>query len=242
MNNQIYNLFRNKKRLKKGKVITFEGIDGSGKRTQVNKLAEYLKELGYKVKVFSFPVYEQPIGKVISSYLTGGFGDVNQVPHELICIAYGADRARLKEKFNFYINNGYIVLCDRYTYSNLFSAAKMDRSKRKQFIEWIENIEFNEMKVVKPDYNFFLYVDPSVSMERMKQRGNREYQQEKEDIHENNVQLLSDAAETYFDFSKGKKDWFIINQMKDGNQLPEDKVFLMIKDKIDIILNNSEKV
>ncbi|MNC37718.1 Thymidylate kinase [compost metagenome] len=238
---QVYNLFKNRRELNKGILISFEGIDGSGKRTHVNQLEEELKEMGYKVKKFDFPNYKSTIGKVISSYLCGEFGDINNVPHELICIAYASDRAKFREEINWYLNNNYIVLCDRYTYSNLFTAAKMEESKRLPFIEWIEKLEFNEMKVVRPDWNFFLYVDPNISIDRIQERGKRDYQNGKDDIHETNSQLLIDTTKTYLDFANSRKDWIVVDQMENGKQLPIDDVFDLIRLQIKTIVSNVEK-
>ncbi|MNV36093.1 Thymidylate kinase [compost metagenome] len=238
---QVYNLFRKKRELNKGLLITFEGIDGAGKGTHVNQLEKELRSTGYKVKKISFPDYKSPIGEVIASYLQGDYGDVKSVPHELICIAYGADRAKMRDEINSYLNNGYIVLSDRYTYSNLFTAAKMEESKRLPFIEWIEDIEFKEMKVVRPDWNFFLYVDPQISIARTKERGKRDYQNGKEDIHENNSQLLIDTTKTYIDFANSKDNWIIINQMKDKKQIPIDEVFNMIKSHVKTLISEVEK-
>lgn len=238
---QVYNLFKKSKRLKEGLFISFEGLDGSAKGTHTKLLEKYLEGLGHTVHVVSFPEYERTIGKVIASYLKGEYGDINSVPHELVCIAYAADRARLKEEITNSLSNGHIVLADRYTYSNLFTAGKMPKEKRQEFIDWIEDVEFNELKVVKPDHNFYLYVHPSVSIERIESRGKREYQEGKEDIHENNKQLLINVAETYYDFAESKDNWTIINQMDENNkQKSMDEVFLMIKDKVNDILANRE--
>lgn len=233
---KIYNLFRNNKKNKKGKLICLEGIDGSGKRTQTLKLEKYLKDKGYNVKVISFPIYNEPIGQLISDYLTGEFGDINDVPYKLISLAYSADRAAHTKYIESLINKGYIILSDRYTYSNIFNAAKLDDiEKRKEYIEWNEKIEFEELGVYKPDHNFFLYVDPKISIERIKERGKREYQKGKEDIHEKNSNLLIEATKEYLKLSE-RDDWTLINQMKNGKQVSEDDIFEMIKKEIDIIL------
>lgn len=239
---QVYNMFKkSRKTIEDGLLITFEGIDGSGKNTQVNKLKEYLVSEGYKVKVIGFPQYERPIGKVISSYLRGEYGGVNDVSSELVCIAYAADRVQLRDEINSYLSDGYIVLADRYTYSNLFSAAKIPEDERIDFIKWVEEIEFKEMKVVKPDHNFFLYVDPEISAQRIAERGKRDYQEGKEDIFESNLNHLKEVAKTYsmwaeFTNTRPTNGWTIIDQMKNGKQMSIDQVFELIKEEIEIIL------
>jgi len=236
-NSQIYNLFKNKKKIEKGLLLSVEGLDGAGKGTHVKNLVSYLEKKGYNVVKIGFPNYSDPIGKVISSYLKGEYGDIQSVPHELVCIAYAADRAKYRDEINQHLKDGSIVIADRYTYSNLFTAAKMPKEKRKSFIQWIEQIEFDEMHVVKPDHNFYLYVDPSVSIQRIEERGKREYQEGKEDIHENNKQLLIDTAETYLDFANSREDWTIINQMKNGKQMSIDDVFALVVEEVNYIID-----
>jgi dTMP kinase len=219
-------------------VITVEGIDGCGKGTNTKKMVEYLESRGKSVKLYSFPRYESTIGKVIARYLKGEFGPIDKVPYELICTAYAADRASIQNdiKNSFECNGIDIVIMDRYTYSNLFTAAKLPEEQWKSFIDWIEDLEFNNLGIRKPDYNFYLYIDPMVSIQRINERGKREYQEGKEDIHENNSQLLINTAKCYLQFAKSKDNWFVIDQMKDGNQLSTDEVFELIKEKLDIIL------
>lgn len=218
----------------RGKFITVEGCDGSGKHTQSCKMKEYLESKGKKVIMYSFPRYDTTIGKIIANYLKGEYGNINEVPHELICIAYAADRAAASADINEALNKGYYVISDRYTYSNLFTAAKMPEEKWLPFIQWIEDMEFNNLGVVKPDFNIYLYIDPLISIKRIEQRGKRDYQEGKEDIHENNKKLLINTAKCYLDFANYSKNWFVIDQMENDTQLPPNKVF----EKIEKILDN----
>lgn len=219
-----------------GKIISCEGVDACGKNSQTNKMVEYIKSKGKNVTKISFPRYETTVGKVIAQYLQGTYGCIEKVPFELICIAYAADRASTMQYVRQLLNEDYYVIMDRYTYSNLFTAAKMPQEKWNSFIEWIENMEFGNLGVIKPDYNFYLYIDPNLSIKRIEERGKRDYQKGKNDIHENNSELLTNTAKCYLDFAKGKGNWFIINQMVDGEQLHADKVFEKIKEKLDYIL------
>lgn len=243
---QVYNLFKKRPKMNKGMFISVEGVDGSGKQTQVNKLAEHLIQEGFKVKVIGFPQYENPIGKVISSFLRGEYGSIDEVSSELICIAYAADRVSLRDEIETYLKAGYIVLSDRYTYSNLFSAAKLPEEERINFIKWVERIEFEEMNVVTPHHNFFLYVDPSISAQRIAERGKREYQDGKDDIFESNLNHLSEVAKTYRTWAEKTKDresngWTIIDQMKDDKQMSIEEVFEIFKKEIHTILDNFSK-
>jgi dTMP kinase len=112
----------------------------------------------------------------------------------------------------------------------------MKKKERMDFIEWVEKLEFKEMKIPKPDVNIYLHVDSDVSVERINKRGKRDYQDGKDDIHENNVDLLENTSKLYLSLCENRKDWFLINQMKKGKQLNKEDVFSILKNKIDDFL------
>ncbi len=101
-------------------------------------------------------------------------------------------------------------------------------------MKWIEELEFDKLKNIKPDYVFYLHVDPSISIMQSENRGKKEFQAGKKDIHETNFNLLAAADKYYLEYAKSH-GWFIIDEMKDGKQLSKDKVFDLIKEKIDCI-------
>lgn len=221
----------------KGKLIAFEGVDGAGKGTQVSILEKRLKEAGKKVIVYAFPRYSHITGEVIAEYLRGEYGDINTVPKRLICVAYAADRITAMKEIKQYLDDGYIVLCDRYTYSNIFTAAKMPKTEWDNFINWVEDLEFNNLNIIKPDCNVFLYVSPEVSIQKIKERGKRDYQHSKKDIHESNTQLLKNTSEAYLYFCNKKENWILINEMsKDNKQLPIDIIADDIYKKITSVI------
>lgn len=224
--------------LERGLLLTIEGIDGSGKGTNVQLLEQALNNIGLPVITYRFPVYESVVGNIIAKYLRGEYGDINSVPYELICTAYAADRARFAEDILTYLDNGYVVLCDRYTYSNIFTAAKMSEDKWDSFIEWVENLEFNCLGVVEPDYNIYLHVDPKISIQRIAERGKRSYQENQEDIHESNNNLLINASKAYLNLASKKDNWIIIDEMNGNEQLPIEIVFSKLFNEIYKILKD----
>lgn len=212
-----------------------KAFDSSGKGTQARKIVEYLESKGKKVKLYSFPQYNTIVGSVIAKYLQGSFGNIDQVPYKLICIAYAADRASVNNEIRELLSQGVNIVVDRYTYSNLFTAAKLPEDEWSVFIKWVETMEFDNLGIIKPDYNFYLYIDPYLSAKRISERGKREYQDGKEDIHESNQELLIQTAKCYLDFAQKNDNWFIIDQMENNNQLSLDRVFEKIKNKLDLI-------
>lgn len=209
----------------RGVLFEVEGADASGKASNIELLQEMLERMGHEVVVYHFPEYDTPTGKMIAKYLTGDYGDLTLEQKELVSVLYASDRAKQIQDINMYLDNGAIVLMDRYTYSNVYSIAEYPKEQWDERMDWIENLEFNCMQIPKPDYVFFLHVDPEISIQRSKERGIEEYQNGKEDINENNFELIKKVSECYNYFCDKKDNWIKIDEMENGKQLPLDKVF-----------------
>lgn len=169
-----------------GKLITIEGIDGSGKGTQSKLLIEKLREAGKKVKIYSFPAYEETFfGKEVGAFLRGEFGSIDEVHPKLASVLYASDRLEQKPKMVKDLQEGCYVVCDRYVESNMgHQAAKFPVEQREVFINWLEQLEYEVNALPKPDITFFLDVPLSVSKELVLKKKQRSYTDEKEDIHE----------------------------------------------------------
>ena len=103
-----------------GKLIVFEGTDGSGKSTQFQKLCQRVTQTGREFQKLVFPQYSEPSSALIRMYLNGGFGprpeDVN--PYAASAF-YAVDRyASYKKVWGTYYERGGLILTDRYTTSN----------------------------------------------------------------------------------------------------------------------------
>lgn len=144
----------------KGKFIVFEGIDGSGKSTQLEIAARRLRECG-------FPVYETreptdlPIGRLLRSCLTGG----TDAGEEAVAALFAADRLEHIRRIGERLDCGEIVLCDRYYYSSFaYNGGFVP-------LEWV--IELNRPAVEKmpPDLTVYIDLPPEESMKRVCVRG-----------------------------------------------------------------------
>src|SRR6266852_4161472 len=102
-----------------GKLIAVEGIDGSGKRTQVELLTLTLKARGHSVYSTGFPQYDSWFGKMVGQFLNGDLGPLEGVDPHFTALLYAGDRFEAKPKLQSALNNGQIVLVDRYIGSNL---------------------------------------------------------------------------------------------------------------------------
>jgi dTMP kinase len=137
----------------KGRLVVVEGIDGSGKRTQCNFLEKSLKEIGYRSKIYGFPDYAaSAVGPVIRRMLSGEFGDSSRFDPRMIAPLFALDRFEKRDEIIKNLSAGYIVICDRYVYSNVaHQLSRVSESEREDLKEWIENLEFNILGLPKAD-------------------------------------------------------------------------------------------
>lgn len=171
----------------KGKLIVIEGTDGSGKQTQSILLEKYLVNMGYKVKRISFPNYESNASYPVKMYLQGEFGDNNSVNVYASSSFYAIDRyASYKKDWEKLLYEGYIIISDRYTYSNLIHQANRIDSEAEflKYNEWLIDLEFNKFNLPKPDMTIFLDVPYEISNELIKTRLNKFTGKNKKDILE----------------------------------------------------------
>lgn len=195
--------------MSKGRFICIEGSDASGKKTQVGILKDNLEAKGHKVKVLDFPDYDSFFGSLISKYLRGEFGDLDELQPEIPSILYALDRYQHKEQLHRDMVDFDFVLANRYTQSNLaFQGAKFpDADERAQFIQWVEQME---SRIPQPDLVIFLYVPIEVSQELMESREDKEYLQgEKKDIHEKDREYQKKVSDVYQELSE-RLDWELV--------------------------------
>ena len=210
-----------------GRLIEFEGVDACGKTTCINKLKEYLESINKKVIVYDFPQYNTYIGQIISTYLRGEYGDINDIPQNIINILFASDRVSIQSELKEYLDKGYYVLLNRYTYSNIFQIARSNGN-----IEDLENLEFNILNILKPDDVVYITLPIEIIEKRINSREKREYQKGKEDIYESNKKLLIDTDEFYKKVAKDRK-WHIINGY-DKEELDIECIVNLIKKELNL--------
>lgn len=155
---------------KKGKIIVIDGIDGSGKKTQTKLLVDRLKKLKKKVVAIDFPQYEKNFfGQNIKKFLTQEEFNFLKTHPKVASLWYAADRWESKEKMEKYLKEGYFVIVDRYVTANqIHQGSKFEyvdggEFKRKEFVKWLETLEYGVFKIPKPDIVFYLSLDPYVA-------------------------------------------------------------------------------
>ena len=180
-----------------GKLIVIEGTDSSGKETQTKRLFEKLEEKGLKVKKISFPNYDSPACEPVKMYLSGAFGEdamkVNPYP---VSTMYAIDRyASFKTDWEKFYNEDGIIVTDRYVTSNMVHQASKikDLDEKKQYLNWLEDLEYEKMGIPRPDLVIFLNMPTDMAVKLMAERKNKITGEEKKDIHERDKEYLKES-------------------------------------------------
>lgn len=139
----------------KGKLIVIEGGDGSGKATQADLLYRRLNREGKPVYKVTFPDYDSPSSMLVKMYLQGQFGkQADSVNPYAASTFYAVDRfASYQMKWKTLLAQGYIIIADRYTTSNmLYQMIKISApAARQTYLDWLWDFEFIKMGLPIPD-------------------------------------------------------------------------------------------
>lgn len=210
-------------------MIAIEGIDGSGKRTQVELLTAALRERGHSVFATGFPQYDSWFGKMVGQFLNGELGPLESVDPHFSALLYAGDRFEAKGKLEEALSNGQIVLVDRYIASNLaHQTARVDPAKRAAFQEWIEHLEYGIYGLPREYLVLYLRVPPVEAQKLVALKSARTYTSAQKDLQEASLRHLEDAAQMYDALSK-RPNWNTIecfdtkrNQMRTQEKIAEE--------------------
>ncbi len=204
--------------MKKGHFVVIEGTDGSGKATQAKMLRRKLQMMDFPHQVIGFPRYSgNPYGKLVGKYLNGDFGDLGaDVGTYLVSLAYAGDRFLAKPQIQQWLHEGNLVIADRYVPSNkAYMSAKLPKEMRQNFIDWLDDLEYNINGIPREELVIFLFMPPKQSIKLVAKKEKREYLKEKgADIHENNIKYQQEAADVYLDMARQDLNWVMINCLK----------------------------
>jgi len=222
-----------------GLFIVLEGTDGSGKGTQFALLAERLKQEGYNVETFDFPRYNEPSSYFIKEYLNGNYGGVNDVGPYTASLFFALDRFEASKNIKKALNEGKIVLANRYTGANMaHQGTKFDNAEeRRGYFIWLDNIEFEMLKVPRPDKSFVLRVPADIAQKLVDKKDQRSYTDKKRDIHEADFHHLERSVEVYDDLCElFPKDFQRLDCVRSNNLLPIDTIQKMLWETIQPLL------
>jgi len=178
-----------------GKLIVVEGLDGSGKSTQIALLKDFFDNKGIENKFIHFPMMNQGVyGKLIAQFLRGEFGSVESVHPKLVALLFANDRKEHIKMIEEWLSTGYIVFADRYVNSNIaFQCAKTVGAVAKESLkEWILDFEYSTNELPKPYRSIYLDVPFDFvqnSLNKVRTGEDRSYLEGATDIHEDSLEL-----------------------------------------------------
>jgi dTMP kinase len=178
-----------------GKLIVFEGIDGSGKSTQFRLMCSRFENEGVRFARLTFPQYQEPSSALIKMYLNGEFGDnPEDVNPYAASTFFAVDRyASYMKTWRDSYHSGSIILTDRYTTSNaLHQGSKLPERVRNDFFRWLYNFEFGLMELPKPDIVIYMDIPVEKAVERIKER--QAVTGAAADIHERDIDYLTECG------------------------------------------------
>jgi len=193
--------------MKRNFFIAFEGLDGSGKSTQVNFLADKLENAGFKIYTTS-----EPTNSRIGSIIRDIFKHKMEADHRTIAALFAADRLdhvlNKTDGILKKLEEGYTVICDRYYFSSYaYHGTHMD-------MNWV--IEANSLSagLLRPDLNIYIDMSPEISMKRLS-KGRSLIE-----LYETtgNLEKVREKYLEAFEMLKGKEKVFIT----DGNRAAEE--------------------
>ncbi len=207
--------------------VVIEGLDGSGKSTQLKLLTEYLEKEVIPYKYLHFPRLEEGVyGQLIARFLRGEMGANDQVDPYLVALIFAGDRANAADKIRRWMDEGYLVIVDRYVYSNIaFQAAKLeDRGESNRLRDWILEFEFVYNNLPRPDINLYLNVPFEFTRQQLnnsRDGDDRAYLKGERDIHEENLDFQEKVRQVYLSLRNHVDDLELIEcRNVNGAMLP----------------------
>jgi dTMP kinase len=202
----------------RGKIIALEGIDGSGKGTQLDLLATALEARKLPTYRISFPRYGSFYGKLVGRYLNGEFGTLDAVDPHLSALLYAGDRLEAKPEMEAALAAGKILLADRYIGSNMaHQSARVAPEKREEFIVWLKHLEYVLYGLPAEDLVIYLRVPFEEAHRLVGQKAARDYTKLKRDIQEADIKHLEQTGTMYDHLATGA-NWVRVNCMDESSR------------------------
>jgi dTMP kinase len=187
----------------RGKFIVLEGIDGSGKRTQLEMLTRAWASRGIAFTQVSFPRYDGFFGRLVARFLNGDFGPLESVDPHFSALLYAEDRRDSRASLESDLAAGKMLLADRYIASNLaHQGARVPPKKRPEFLAWLKQLEYEIYGMPREDLVVYLRVPPTAAHRLVGEKTARGYTKRRRDLLEADLTHLQRASQVYDELSR----------------------------------------
>lgn len=206
------------------KIIAFEGIDGTGKSVQMQRLSETLKRLGLKVMELSFPMYDTFFGEMVGRYLSNRDGiAANTVDGKSMALWFALDRFEAFKNLDY--TDADVLLINRYVLSNAVYQSIRDIDLDKpDILDFCLELEHKHFGIPVPDLHLVLDMDTESAAGNVDKKGFREYIGNARDVYESIDSIQSRARKKYADYAARVPNVKLILCSENGVLLPIDEI------------------
>jgi len=225
--------------MQRGTFITLEGIDGTGKATQLGLLESRLQSAGYDVVTFDFPRYVEPSSYFIKQYLNGAYGGLGDVSPYTESLFYALDRFEAAPAIRAALEEGKIVVANRFSGSSFaHQGAKIaNTQERTGFYIWLDNLEFQLLGIPRPTLNIILQTSVPTAQALIDKKPSRSYTAKQRDLHENDPIHLASAAQIYQELAQlFPRDFQVIDCLRGGEMVSPEVVSGLVWGKVEPLL------
>ena len=235
---------------KKALFVAIEGVDGSGKGTQAEKLVEALRAEHHRTTLLSFPRYAETLGgRLVGEYLNGDLVGMQDADPKVRALMFATDRMESRPLIEAHLTVDDILVCDRYVMSNLAHQAAWVRAegeedegfKRQAFRYWVEQLEFGVFGLPEPDLTIIFDLPVEQAQKLIAKKTGRAYTDKAADLHEADTEYLRRVRSEYQAgaASSGAGRVAYIDLMRNGHLRSVDSIHKQVFETVKVMLSRS---
>ena len=217
-----------------GKFLVIDGTDGSGKKTQTKLLIDRLRREGHSVETIAFPQYGKKSAGPTEEYLAGKYGTAQQCGAKCASILYAVDRLAAGRQIRQWLDEGKQVVADRYVSSNMgHQGGKIaDPEERAAFFRWNDELEYEIMKIPRPDLTLVLHVPAEIGQALAQQRD------QVQDIHQADLSHLKNAEASYLEMVANLPGFRMVECVRAGKLLSREDIHELVWRELAALLHD----
>lgn len=211
------------------KIIAFEGIDGTGKSVQMDRLKQTLQGAGKSVLCLSFPMYDTFFGGYCGKYLSAKDGiGADSVDGKSMALWFALDRFEAFKSLD-YTTYDYLLI-NRYVLSNAVYQSIRDCDIGKpDILDFVTALEHEHFKIPRPHLNLIMDMDTQDASQNVDKKGFRDYVGNSKDVYEQLGSIQSRARRRYLEYASRLDNCKIINCMSAGELMSINDIAALVE-------------